>query len=198
MILAEYKALKNDGTGWVHGLPSVMVLHNMKQTVIQEVKSHEYNTIISMTVHEVYENTICKWCDCEDAEGVKIFEGDIMNILAVLDDNHTQGIVYWCDQELAFKIEFVFGGKTIKDNLSLHLDGLVVGNIHDTSESVTVTKDPISILTDSIKRELTLELRKKTGFSMMDCKTALSRQGWDMEMAHEWLGSPDWKKGKLV
>jgi ribosomal protein L7/L12 len=42
-------------------------------------------------------------------------------------------------------------------------------------------------LTDDEKLELVKQLRKETGWSMMDCKRALSASNWEVEGAKSWL-----------
>jgi len=42
------------------------------------------------------------------------------------------------------------------------------------------------------------QLREKTGFSLMDCKMALIRFDYNEAKAIGYLGSNEWKKGKLL
>lgn len=42
------------------------------------------------------------------------------------------------------------------------------------------------------------ELRAKTGYSLMDCKMALIKFDYNKEKAAAYLGSTQWKRGKLI
>jgi len=42
-------------------------------------------------------------------------------------------------------------------------------------------------LTDNKKLELVKQLRKETGWGMMDCKMALNASNWEVEGAKSWL-----------
>ena len=41
------------------------------------------------------------------------------------------------------------------------------------------------------------KLREKTGFGLMDCKRALIRFDYNEDKAIGYLGSNEWKKGKI-
>ena len=47
-------------------------------------------------------------------------------------------------------------------------------------------------------KKLCEELRAETGYSLMDCKMALSKFDYSKEKAIGYLGSNQWKIGKLI
>jgi translation elongation factor EF-Ts len=47
-------------------------------------------------------------------------------------------------------------------------------------------------------KKLCEELRAETGYSLMDCKMALSKFDYNKEKAAGYLGSNKWKIGKLI
>jgi len=47
-------------------------------------------------------------------------------------------------------------------------------------------------------KKLCEELRAETGHSLMDCKIALSKFDYSKEKAIGYLGSNQWKRGKLI
>ena len=48
------------------------------------------------------------------------------------------------------------------------------------------------------KKSICENLRKTTGFSLMDCKQALIKFNYDEIKAAAYLGSSAWRKGKLL
>lgn len=47
-------------------------------------------------------------------------------------------------------------------------------------------------------KELCEQLRKETGMGLMDCKSALGKNIFNIELAKDYLNSNSWKRGKLI
>lgn len=111
---------------WYEGLPFWMMWDGQEVLCISSgaIVANDYGDILG-DWYRVYEDTLCRYIGLTDAEGNKIFNGDIVHVEKGVSEP-VDISVRWVE-ELAGYSPFVYcGGSLIKPS-----DVHVMGNIHD-------------------------------------------------------------------
>jgi uncharacterized phage protein (TIGR01671 family) len=128
----EFRGKRTDTGEWVYGS-----LYHAKfwQTgnVLYKITPYEDNG----ESYHVYPESIGQYTGLKDRNGVKIFEGDIVNFLLPYHKESTIGAVFFDDSFYSFRIR---GNDRYLQNLAPLERTDVIGNIHDNPELLEAGK----------------------------------------------------------
>ena len=113
-----FKAQRDDGKGWVFG--NLLNLSTIGK-VGKELSYYEYSTVDP--------DTVCQYTGLKDNNGVKIFEGDVVNCRIPMEEDGLHPCTVEFDEEGQWV--FVNNRLDIADAFGLVEVFNVTGNIHD-------------------------------------------------------------------
>lgn len=119
-----FRGKRVDNNEWVYGFLSKSRGNNHFLSLCID---HEENGVMLSSIVEP--ETIGQYTGLSDKSGVKIFEGDIVNIIRAEEN----GKVEWRENDAAFEVVGDCLEASFLENLYGH-DVEVIGNIHDNPE----------------------------------------------------------------
>ena len=111
---------------WVYG--NLLIREGEASSEKQYFIVHPKKNVYRYEENKVYPETICEFSGKNDKDGRDIFEGDI-----VKDNYGNVGKIYYDDDILAWRVDYIYAGKTYLGNEFVKEDVFleVIGNLHD-------------------------------------------------------------------